>query len=82
MLSVFLAFGGPGPTELLVINYVWLLIIIVVTLITFGIPILVIRSLIRSKRENQKLRLEVGKLADEVQQIRKKNENKQEDPSS
>jgi Sec-independent protein translocase protein TatA len=74
MLSVFLAFGGPGPTELL--------IIIVVALITFGIPIWVIRSLIRNQRENQKLRLEVGKLADEVQQIRKKNENKQEDPSS
>ena len=34
--------------------------------------ILIVRILLRNKRENVRLRLEVGKLADELEQMRKK----------
>ena len=61
MLGKCLAMWTPGPLELIVVLIVWVLPILVV--------ILIIRSLIRNKRENQRLRLEVGKLADELQKI-------------
>ena len=64
MISNILAFLTPGPIEFLVI------------LVVFGIPVLLIilfaRFLLRNKRENVRLRLEVGKLADELEQMRKK----------
>jgi len=64
MIRDILAFWTPGPIELLVI------------FIVFGIPVLLIilfaRLLLRNKRENVRLRLEVGKLADELEQMRKK----------
>jgi hypothetical protein len=63
MINNILAFWTPGPLEL------------VVVLIYFGIPVVLIilfaRFLLRNKRENVRLRLEVGKLADELEQIRK-----------
>ena len=66
MVNEILAFWTPGPMEILVV------------LIVFGIPVFivvwVIRSLVRNKRENQRLRLEVGKLADELEKIRRRNE--------
>jgi len=56
MINNILAFWMPGPIELLII------------LISLGIPVLLIilfaRFLLRNKRENVRLRLEVGKLAD------------------
>ncbi len=64
MVNNILAFWTPGPIEFLII------------LIFFGIPVLLIilffRFLLRNKRENVRLRLEVGKLADELEQVRKK----------
>ena len=64
MIRDILAFWTPGPLEFLII------------LIFFGIPVLLIilfaRFLLRNKRENVRLRLEVGKLADELEQMRKK----------
>jgi len=49
----------------------WLVILIV-----FGVPVvlvvLVVRYVLRASRESQRLRLEVGKLADELEQMRKK----------
>jgi len=74
MLKESLAFFMPGPIELLVI------------LIVFGVPILLIilfaRFLLRNKRENVRLRLEVGKLADELEQMRKKAGGDEEGNSS
>ncbi|MHC4745625.1 MAG: hypothetical protein ACYS8Z_27230 [Planctomycetota bacterium] len=71
-----LAFGMPGGFELIIIS--------VVTLITWVLPIAVviyvIRLLINNKKENQRLRLEVGKLADELERARKQNEPKPEAP--
>ncbi len=71
MTNEILAFLMPGPWELTVI--------FVISLIVFVLPVLVvvwiIRSLVRNKRENQRLRLEVGKLADELERMRKKNES-------
>lgn len=58
--------GMPGIFEILII------------ILIFAIPVTLIiifsRSLFRSKKENVRLRLEVGKLADELEQIRKKTE--------
>jgi hypothetical protein len=52
-----------------------LLIIIVVMIVAYAIPVLVVvwfaKRTIENKRENVKLRLEVGKLADELEQVRK-----------
>jgi hypothetical protein len=64
MINNILAFWTPGPIEILII------------LILLGVPVLLIilffRLLLRNKRENVRLRLEVGKLADELEQMRKK----------
>ena len=64
MINNILAFWAPGPIEILII------------LILLGVPVLLIilffRFLLRNKRENVRLRLEVGKLADELEQMRKK----------
>jgi cytochrome bd-type quinol oxidase subunit 1 len=53
-----------------------LLIVIVVMVVIYAIPILVViwfaKRNIENKRENVKLRLEVGRLAEELEQIRKK----------
>jgi len=64
MIHNILARGGfPGGWE-------WLVILIV-----FGTPVVLIilfaRLLLRNKRENVRLRLEVGKLADELERMRK-----------
>lgn len=67
MINQILGFWAPGPFESIVI--------LIVSLIVYGIPIIVIifivRLLLRNKRENIRLRLEVGKLADELEQMRK-----------
>jgi len=65
MVSSILAIAGmPGGWE-------W-----VVILVVFGVPILLIvlfvRLVLRNRKENIRLRLEVGKLADELEQERKK----------
>jgi len=64
MIRDILAFGTPGLFELLIV------------FIVFGITVLLIvlffRLVLRNKRENVRLRLEVGKLADELEQKRKK----------
>ncbi len=70
MTNEILGFGAPGGLE-------WI-IIVFISLILFVLPVvaivLIIRSLVRNKRENQRLRLEVGKLADELERIRKQND--------
>ena len=72
MVFELLSFAGPGFWE-------WL-VIIIMSLFTFVLPVALIvwaiRSLVRNKRENQRLRLEVGKLADELEQLRKKHGEK------
>lgn len=73
MIMNVLSFGMPGGFE-------WL-IVFIISLMVFALPVLVvvliIRSLVRNKRETQRLRLEVGKLADELQRMRKNNEAQQ-----
>jgi len=63
----------PGPLELLII------------LIYLGVPILLIilfvRYLVRSNKERRRLRLEVGKLADELEQVRKQKGSEEKDSS-
>jgi uncharacterized membrane-anchored protein YhcB (DUF1043 family) len=64
MVDSISAYWTPGPIELIVI------------LVVLGIPILLIvlffRYLSRSSKERQRLRLELGKLADELEQMRRK----------
>ena len=73
MINNILAFWTPGPIEFIVI------------LIIFGIPVLLIilffRFLLRNKRENVRLRLEVGKLADELEQMRKQKDDEENNSS-
>lgn len=61
------AFMGPGIAETLVI--------VTMMAVMAAAPILVViwfaRKTLENKRENVKLRLEVGKLADELEQVRK-----------
>jgi len=64
MTNSVLSFLSPGPIELFVI------------LIVLGVPVvlivLLVRYALRASTESRRLRLEVGKLADELEQIRKK----------
>ena len=63
MTNSVLSFLAPGPIELFTI------------LIVLGVPVavivLVVRYALRTGRESRRLRLEVGKLADELEQMRK-----------
>lgn len=74
MINNSLAFAGPGVWE-------WLVIILV-----FGVPVLLIvlfvRFVLRNKRENVRLRLEVSKLADELEQARKQKKQDEKDSSA
>lgn len=74
MVNSISAFWTPGPIEFFVI------------LIVLGIPILLIvlfgRYLSRSSKERQRLRLELGKLADELEQMRKKAQREDKGKSS
>ena len=62
------------------------IVILVISLIVYGIPILLIilfaRFLLRNKRENARLRLEVGKLADELEQMRKQKDDEENNSSN
>lgn len=66
-MDTAIAFIAPGIAELLVIS--------VLMVVMAAAPILVViwfaRKTLENKRENTKLRLEVGKLADELEQVRK-----------
>ncbi len=63
-----LAFWTPGTVEMIIVSLFFLVPVVAI--------ILVVRYLIRKGRENQKLRLEVGKLADELEQLRKERKGK------
>ena len=73
MRNEILAMFAPGPIELM--------LILVIGLVVFVIPLIVVivivKNLISRGRENRRLRLEVGKLADELQQVRKQLEESQ-----
>ena len=70
MFDKCLSFLTPGPLELIVVLIIGFMVFVFPVLLI----VLIFRSLVRNKRENQRLRLEVGKLADELQQVRKQNE--------
>ena len=74
MMKDMLAFVTIGVLEALIV------------LIVFAIPvvlaILFVLLLLRNKKENIRLRLEVGKLADELEQTRKQRETEGGDSST
>lgn len=59
--------------------------VILVVLVVFSIPVFLIitflRSILWNKEENIRLRLEVGKLADELEKVRKQKGAEKEDSS-
>ncbi len=63
MTNTLLAFGTIGTVEAI--------IVLIAFAITVVLIILFFRLLLRNKKENTRLRLEVGKLADELEQVRK-----------
>ena len=72
MNTEILAFGVPGGPELIIVSVLFALSYIIPVVVV----IYIIRLLIRNKQENQRLRLEVGKLADELERSRKQDESK------
>jgi len=79
MINNALAWGGmPGGWE-------WI-VILITALIVYGIPVvlivLIVRHVVRSDKERRRLRLEVSKLADELEQVRKQVKANKEDESS
>ncbi len=64
MNEMMLAFRGPGLAEVLIILIVYGIVIYFI--------VLLVRGGLRMKKEIQRLRLEVGKLADEFEQMRQK----------
>ena len=63
MIESTLAFGMPGAIEVV--------IVLVISVIPIVLAIKFFRLMLRNKNENIRLRLEVGKLADELEQARK-----------
>jgi hypothetical protein len=74
MVHNTLAYGGPDVGELLVV--------ILVFGGQVGLIVWFARLLLRNRKENIRLRLEVGKLADELEQERRKSRGEQKDNSS
>ena len=74
MTKILIAFGIIGAPEALIV------------LIGFAIPVvlsvLFLQFLLRNKKENIRLRLEVGKLADELEQTRKQRGSGEGDSST
>lgn len=63
MINHYLAFFTPGALEIL--------IILVILGLMVAVVVVFLKLLLRNKKENIRLRLEVGKLADELEQVRK-----------
>lgn len=78
MSNSILGFWAPGPFEMLVV--------VIIFIIKFVIPVVLIvlfaLYLVRSNKERRRLRLEVGKLADELEQMRKQKDVEKGDSST
>ena len=74
MITNILSFGMPGVFEWLVILAVFFLIMLFWGLLVFGI-IWLVRYLKRSSEEKLRLRMELGKLTDEMEQMRQEIES-------
>ena len=74
MVHNALAYAGPDVSDLLI------------SILVFGGQVALIvwfvRLLLRNRKENIRLRLEVGKLADELEQERRKSQGEEKDDSS
>lgn len=66
-MNTFLAFIDTSVTETFVVALVLIVSAVVPVLVIFWFA----RKLLENGRENTRLRLEVGKLADELEQVRK-----------
>jgi hypothetical protein len=74
MSNNIIAVFVPGPLEIL--------IILVFLAIPIILAIVFLRLLLRNKKENIRLRIEVGKLADELEQLRKQKDVEKGDSSA
>ena len=73
MVNSTLALMGIGHWELIVV--------LIFSLMPVVLVVMFFRLLLRNKRENIRLRLEVGKLADELERLRKQKGAGQGEPS-
>ena len=67
MIDYILGFLAPGPFEIL--------IVIILFVIPVVLIILFVKYLVRRNEEKRRLRLEVGKLSDELEKLRKQKDN-------
>jgi len=74
MINGCLSFFTPGPIELIIIGIVFAVPAVII--------IMIVRALLRNRKENVKLRLEVGKLADELEKKNRGNGGQEEQPGS
>lgn len=74
MIRDILAFWTIGPLESIIIS--------IIAVVPVLLIILFVRYALRNKRENVRLRQEVGKLADELEQMRKQAKGGPKDDSS
>ena len=74
MIENILSFGMPGGFEWLVIMFVFFFLMLFWGLIIFGI-IWLVKYLKQSSEEKQRLRMELGKLTDEMEQMRQEIES-------
>lgn len=63
MINNILGFGMPGPVE-------WI-IILIFFILPICLVVWLVRSMLRANKERQKMRMEVGKIADELEKKRK-----------
>lgn len=63
MINNILGFGMPGGIE-------WIVMLIVFT-VPIWLIVWLIKSILRASKERQKTRMEVSKIADELEKIRK-----------
>lgn len=73
MINSVLAISGPGPIEIF--------LIILMCAIPIAFVVWIIKMITKNKNENIRLRLEVGKLADELEKLRKNQKPKRQNDS-
>jgi len=67
MINDILAFWTPGPLELIIICFISFVIFV----IPVALVIFIVVYLVQNNKEKQKLRMEVEKLAEEVNELKK-----------
>lgn len=71
MINSILGFGAPGILELIIVFAMGLFVFV----IPIALFIWIITSMLRANKERQRMRMEVSKIADELEKIRMQGAN-------